>query len=434
MSGVRIDLDAARDQNAFSKAEIVIEDNEKNQQEPPAVPQEKLQEPSQPSAIVEQSLDDLIAAPKRPSERKATVTSDDGREEIKLRSQPIRSSSSRAIAEAILDVVKSSRKSEIEESKKSSRMISERILSERVRSEKPARLPPVNEAMKPVEPEMSDRMKEILKEKDVVETAEEHVDMMPKTDTEKFLYWKTRLQILKTRFPDVTIPKNCADLDWSELRKMYYIEMDRVSISKNVETYKMVMIVMFFILEYIGTKFLKIDIVGFSTHSMKSMIRYERLLIELGEKNYSSFADNWPVELRLGGMVLVSAIIYVIAKYIYKMSGQDMSDDFFNFFQTIGSQTVEADLPPGAGMDTPGPGAAAGGGGGMMGMLSGLLGAFGGGGGGLGDIGKMFAGMAPPAGNPKAATEESTPGDGDDPNRVKPPTYRRKRKPKANTE
>jgi hypothetical protein len=219
------------------------------------------------------------------------------------------------------------------------------------------------------------------------------------------------------------------------------MEMDRVSITKNVEMYKMVMIILFFVLEYVGTNFLKVDVKGFAVHSMRSMYRYERLLIELGEKNYSSFADNWPVELRLGGMVLVSAIIYCIAKYIFKLTGQDMSDDFFELFNNLGNATVEADLPAGVGMDTPGPGAEGGnnqGGGGLMGMLSGLMGNLGGGngggGGGLADIlgGLMGGGNQKPQ-QPQGAAKEGEEVDADG-NRIKPPTFRRKkRKPKAQT-
>jgi hypothetical protein len=37
---------------------------------------------------------------------------------------------------------------------------------------------------------------------------------------------------------------------------MYYIELDRVSISKNVDSYKMVMIIGFVIVEFIGARFL----------------------------------------------------------------------------------------------------------------------------------------------------------------------------------
>jgi len=287
---------------------------------------------------------------------------------------------------------------------------------------------PMHSGIKIPEPILSQRAEVQMQEE---EEDYEEVDMMPQTDDEKHLYWKTRLQILRTRFVDVTIPKNAADMPWRSLRKIYYIEMDRVSISKNVEGYKMVMIVMFFILEYIGAKYLKINITGFTVHSLKTMHRYERLLIELGEKDYAGFAQNWPVEVRLAGLVAVNAIIFVVAKYVFKLSGQDTSDEFFDLFQNLGTATADVDVAPDAGMNAPAPGKENNNG--MMGMLSGLLNSFGGGGGGggIGDIFKAFGGGNNNNNNdnkPAAGGDDAT-GTGDG-SRVKPPTYRRRKKKK----
>lgn len=460
MSGVRIDLDETRDQASFAKAKITVQDEEEspvlkvieentNKTVEPPLPQNKQDSGSRKVHIEEETLDTALASKEnegaRSSGSKLEIT-----EEI-VRRNPISSSrgappsSTRVIADAIKESIGSS----IKEAHKSERQARSSTKPEsnvsptfrssvkkpEENSSRPSRLPK-NDNNKPVSPE-SARMKS-AKQEEKKEEAEENIDMMPKTDAEKHNYWKTRLQILKSKFPDVSIPKSCNDISWSELRKIYYIEMDRVSITKNVEMYKMVMIILFFVLEYIGNNFLRVDVKGFAVHSMRSMYRYERLLIELGEKNYSSFADNWPVEIRLGGMVLVSCIIYCIAKYIFKLTGQDMSDDFFELFNNLGNATVEADLPPGTGMDTPGPGEQEGNnqGAGLMGMLSGLMGGLGGkgGGGGLADIlGGLMGGMNNPAAQkPSGQAEPEEDANG---NRIKPPTMRRKKKkPKAQTE
>ena len=155
------------------------------------------------------------------------------------------------------------------------------------------------------------------------------------------------------------------------------------------------------------------------------MRRYERLLIELGEKNYSSFGENWPVELRLAGLVLVNAIIFVLAKYIFKLTGQDASNELFDMFNNIGNQNVESDLGQGAGMTAPSPGAKDGdNGGGLLGLLGGLLG---GGGGGLGGLASSLFGGG---GNPKQPPSDHPKGvHGDeDGERIKPPSYAPRRK------
>lgn len=270
-------------------------------------------------------------------------------------------------------------------------------------------------------PPLSSKGKAEFEKKEEQKKEEEEFSMLPETPAEKHLFWKTKLQTLKMSFPDTTIPHNIAELTWEEVRKIYYIQLDRVSINKNVDSYKMMMVIMFMIVEFIGARFVKLDITGFTIHSLRSLHRYERLLIELGEKSYSGFAENWPVEVRLGGMVLVNAIIFVIAKAVFKFSGTDTSEEFFKFFQTLGNQTVEEDLPTsGAGMDTPAPDKG-GAGGGLMGIIGSLLGGkSGAGSGGLGDLlGAMMGGNKNAA--PKAAEDK-----GDDASRIKPPKYRRR--------
>ncbi len=280
-----------------------------------------------------------------------------------------------------------------------------------------------------------------------VEAEETDIDMTPETDIEKITYYLTKFKILKENFPDVAVPRINVDgsfkdninieddedkippLSWQSMRKMYIMELDRVSIGKNVETYKLVMIVLFFITEYIGSRFLKVDITGYTVHSLRSMHRYQRLLIELGEKDYSSFGADWPVEVRILGLMVVNSIIFVIAKTVYKITGNDMSDEFFKLFDQLGSQSVEEDIsqmPESVGMDSPAPGNK-GEGGGLMGMLSGVLGGLTGGSSGGGGLGSILSGLMGGGGG-GSTTGEATTSRGK--SRVKRPTYRRKKKKK----
>ena len=437
MSGVKIDLDEAREQNAFVKTKIIVQED--GVPHPQTVP---LVAPLAPK-LVEETLDEAIAKPvKERSSSKVTI-SDEARHPAVEPSAPAKSagSSSRVIASAIKEAMNSARKSEREATRPgSSRRATTRLGEASARNEVPRTVPAervpglrnVDDRPKiplPEEPEKLPDGPPVDHERPDADRDE--IDMMPKTDGELRVYWTTRLMIIKTRFQDVIIPRKVAEMTWQEIRKIYYIELDRVSITKNVDSYKTILTVLFFIAEYIGARFIKIDCTGFSAHSMRSMHRYDRLLIELGEKNYSSFGENWPVEFRLGAMVIVNFVIFCIAKYLFKLTGQDMSDNFFEMFQSLGSATVESDLPQAAGMNAPAPGAATGeaGGGGLMSMLSGLLGNLGGGkGGGLeGILGNLMGGMGQA---PKPGTTSAAPPKADaDGNRVTAPRYRRKKKP-----
>jgi hypothetical protein len=425
MSGTKIDLEQIADQNGFSKPSLVIVGDETESQPTnvpstqPSEPQEAKTSGSSSLQIQDETIKDALAkTDEKHSSGRATIIDGLPKREGSLSSTrsahnstrlPPPGSSTRKIADAIGEAILSSQQ-----------VSSDR----RAGASSKKRLPPQGNN-KPKTPPLSADMKEILEEE--IHNPEDDIDMLPKTPAEKHNYWKTRLQILKTSYRDVSIPPNADSLDWKELQKIYYIELDRVSLSKNVESYKLIMIVLFFIVEGVGARIFKLDITGFTVHSWRSMNRYDRLLIELGEKNYSSFGENWPVEMRLAGLVLVNAIIFVLAKYIFKLTGQDASDEMFTMFNSLGSQSVEADLPKGSGMDAPTPGGEEGGGG-LMGMLGSLLG-----GGGLGGLGALFGGGKPAPTGPKAAGGAT---EGDDGERIKPPSYapRRKRKPKPAAE
>jgi len=410
MSGVKIDLDAAREETSFAKAKIVIQD------ESTATPTVM---PSAPAPVVEESFEDALNRPAPKSSVKAVI-SDTKPERIE---EP-KKSSTRMIADAIREVVNSSRKSATKSSTRPTPTA--RIGDSEYMQRMPGMNLPSDQRPKPPDAPPPEKVESARLDPNRPDAGPDEIDMMPKTDDELRTFWITRIQTIKLRFPDVIIPRNAATMSWQELRKVYYMELDRCSITKNVDSIKMIMIVMFFIAEGIVSNIFKIDCVGFAAHSMRSMHRYDRLLIELGEKSYSAFGENWPIEFRLAGMVMLNMVIYCLAKFIFKKTGQDMSDNFFEMFQSLGNQTVETDMKPGTGMDTPGPGGNQGNGGGLGGMLSGLLGALGGGaGGGLDGILNMFTGggQKPPPGTP---TDVPTDPDG---NRVKPPSYRRKKKP-----
>ena len=422
MSGVKIDLDAAREQNAFVKTSIVIQE-------------EKIT----PQVITEETLEEAVAKPvKEGSGAKVAIITEQQQE---APPKSANNSSSRAIADAIKEAVNSSRKNEAEKARSSTRAASSRRPTTRLGDDTvpsnpyAERLPGFkNSADRPKIPDVEPPEKKAeIPELDPnrPDAAREEIDMMPKTEGELRQFWLSRIQIIKTRFHDVVIPRKAGEMTWQELRKIYYIELDRVSIGKNVDSYKTILAVMFIICEGVGAKFLKIDCTGFFAHSSRSMHRYDNLLIELGEKNYSSFGENWPVEARLGIMVLVNFVIFCIAKYLFKLTNQDMSDNFFDMFQNMGNANVESDLGLGAGMDAPGPTSAAGGdpnAGGLGGILSGLMGALGGKGGGLGDIlGGLMGNMG---GTPKpGATNAAKPTEDAEGGRVPPPKYRRKKKP-----
>jgi hypothetical protein len=76
------------------------------------------------------------------------------------------------------------------------------------------------------------------------------------------------------------------------------------------------------------TQFLSIDLSGFTIQQTKLMGKYNRLLIELGERPYNSIGANLPVEIRLIGFILLQAGIFYLGKVISSKFGSTVSDLF----------------------------------------------------------------------------------------------------------
>ena len=423
MSGVKINVDAVRNKQDLGKSVMVMEEvnlddilnspSQESKENEAAVSNVEIKE----IHVEDDTLEVALKAPSdKKSEPRVTVVTTDQKSSSKGISAPSDRTTPQAVAEEI--------KSAFRSAARSSRASGLKGLAD-----VPVAASSTIRVVDPI-----DSVQRRMQQEDEVREHFEEIDMMPRTDAEKHLYWKTKLQILKTSYKDVTIPSNAADLAWRELRKMYYIERDRVSIGKNVTSYMLVMIVMFFIVEMVGSKF-KLNITGFTVHSIKSMHRYQRLLIELGEKEYAGFGEDWPVEVRLAGLVLVNAVIFCIAKYVFSWTKQDKSEEFFQLFSQMGNMTVDDEIAPNAGLDTPAPGG--GGGGGIGDILGSVLGGLGGGGGGggLGSLlGGLFGGGAPGGTAPRTAPAASGDPPAEGESRIPKPKRARRRKPRKPVE
>ena len=54
------------------------------------------------------------------------------------------------------------------------------------------------------------------------------------------------------------------------------------------------------------------------------MSSYDRLLLELGEKQYIPEDEQWPVEVRLIFLVIVNTCVFLMGKMIMQRTGSDL--------------------------------------------------------------------------------------------------------------
>lgn len=135
-----------------------------------------------------------------------------------------------------------------------------------------------------------------------------------------------KFDLLKKSYPEeeFSIPEYTIHSDFIEMQKSYDMAHRKLSLNSTVDSYKRYLNIGFAGTELVLGNFMGFDMAGFTQQQMSSMPNYERLLIELGEKSYIPEGSDWPVEVRLCGMILMNAAIFIVGKMIIKKTGANI--------------------------------------------------------------------------------------------------------------
>ncbi len=95
-----------------------------------------------------------------------------------------------------------------------------------------------------------------------------------------------------------------------------------------VETYRSYLFFGFVVMEFVSTQWIGVDLVGLTIQQTRMMHKYDRLLVELGEKSYNRWGINLPVEIRLIGLILFQTCIFYLGKIISKKYGNKVAELF----------------------------------------------------------------------------------------------------------
>lgn len=144
--------------------------------------------------------------------------------------------------------------------------------------------------------------------------------------------FRARLGILRHTWPSFNIPDFDESVALETIHVQYDTFVNQIHISREVDQYKVYLVVMFLGIEAFCKK-MEFGIQGFAESQMKAMNKYERLLVELGETNYKTTSitaagvqnNPWPVEIRIIYMAVVNAAVFVIIKFLSGYMGNEQA-------------------------------------------------------------------------------------------------------------
>ena len=158
--------------------------------------------------------------------------------------------------------------------------------------------------------------------------------------------WRFRILKKKYKNPSVPIPEYNEHSDLSMMKNSYESTIKELYLDDNVETYRSYLVGSFIAIEFVSTQWLGIDLAGYTIQQTKMMQKYDRLLIELGERPYNSWGSNLPVEVRLIGFVLIQAGIFYLGKIITAKFGGTVADLFKGITGQPPDSNTDSDSSP----------------------------------------------------------------------------------------
>lgn len=165
------------------------------------------------------------------------------------------------------------------------------------------------------------------------EDDEDMVSPEEKEENEKQEYvW--RFKILKKQYSKThpgKIPEFNEYSDIQIMKSTYNSIVKELYLDDSVDSYRTYLFGAWVAMEYLCTQWLGIDIEGFAVQQMNMMDKYEKMLVELGEKSYSRWASSIPVEARLLGLVIFNVLIFYIGKLMADKYGKKAADFFKGF-------------------------------------------------------------------------------------------------------
>lgn len=164
------------------------------------------------------------------------------------------------------------------------------------------------------------------------ELSEEDLREKKKQD---IIWWFSRVQKNKHKFPNISIPE-VSDLDELEtLEKQKNLITKHINADRSIVTWRKVLVASFFLIEFGGTEYLRIDMTGYADEQIASLDDYDELLVELGDGGMLHWLEGWPPWAKLLLMIGWNTVIFIVTRTLARKIGmsekglKSMAKSFF---------------------------------------------------------------------------------------------------------
>jgi hypothetical protein len=171
-------------------------------------------------------------------------------------------------------------------------------------------------------------LKKMYGEKDIMNDFTDYETAKDEDDQKRELLFK--FNRLKKTYPKVDMPEFNMMSNHENMKKTYDSTIKNLAIDSTVESYKSYLMMGFMGCEVTLGK-IGFDMEGYTQQQTLYMNKYEKLLIELGEKSYvPSSINKWPVEIRLMALILFQTTIFIVSKIIAKKTNVNLLQMYNN--------------------------------------------------------------------------------------------------------
>jgi hypothetical protein len=147
--------------------------------------------------------------------------------------------------------------------------------------------------------------------------------MDPEQQLSMKLLFRSKFATLQASFPSWKINEAPDSATLDQVHDLYESYVKSIMNTINSSQWRVCLIIGFLAIEVFGIKVLGLDFRGYAESQFRVMNRYDHLLIELGEKYFSSSGSGSSIETRFMGVAVTSAFSFVIVKYLSKWLGGD---------------------------------------------------------------------------------------------------------------